>query len=104
MTGPEAQDKEWAIVELFGHIRIAGLISEVERFGGKMMRLDVPGDDGIIATQYIGCAALYRVTPTTQEIARRVAALGRPDPVTRWELPALDPADHDTWGTSEHPY
>ena len=85
---------EWAIVELFGHIRTAGRISEVERFGGRLMRLDVPGDDGgFAATQYLGNAALYRVTVTTEEIARQVARLGRPEPVQRWELTAATEGD-----------
>lgn len=32
----------WAVVELMGHVRLAGRLSEVERFGGKLARLDVP--------------------------------------------------------------
>lgn len=94
--------EEWAIVELFGHIRTAGRISEVERFGGKMMRLDVPGADGeIAATQYLGNAALYRVTVTSEQLARQVAQLGRPEPVHRWELTAapeaVDDAEDGEW-------
>ncbi|MGH3942638.1 MAG: hypothetical protein ACRDTG_29245 [Pseudonocardiaceae bacterium] len=76
-------------MELFGHLRTAGRVTEIERFGGKMMRLDIPGDDGeIAATQLIGHASLYRVTITTEEVARRVAKIGRPEPVKQWELPA----------------
>ncbi|WP_378952226.1 hypothetical protein [Mesorhizobium sp. ANAO-SY3R2] len=33
---------EWAIVEIFGHRRHAGRIREEERFGAKMLRIDVP--------------------------------------------------------------
>lgn len=33
---------EWAIVEVFGHRRHAGRIREEERFGAKMLRIDVP--------------------------------------------------------------
>lgn len=33
---------EWAIVEIFGHRRHAGRTREEERFGAKMLRIDVP--------------------------------------------------------------
>lgn len=33
---------EWAIVEIFGHRRHAGRILEEEKFGAKMLRIDVP--------------------------------------------------------------
>lgn len=42
----------WAIVELFGHNMIAGLLSE----------------------QSIGGAAVYAITPTTEEVVRAAAA------------------------------
>lgn len=35
---------EWAIVEIFGHRRHAGRTIEEERFGAKMLRVDVPID------------------------------------------------------------
>ena len=33
---------KWAIVELMGHLRLAGLLSEEEHFGAKMGRIDIP--------------------------------------------------------------
>lgn len=33
---------EWAVVEIFGHRRHAGRAREEERFGAKMLRVDVP--------------------------------------------------------------
>lgn len=33
---------EWAIVEIFGHRVVAGRVREEERFGAKMLRIDVP--------------------------------------------------------------
>jgi hypothetical protein len=32
----------WAILELMGHVRMAGRVTEEERFGAKMGRIDVP--------------------------------------------------------------
>jgi hypothetical protein len=92
MTDEYGED-EWCIVELFGHIRLAGRVSEVERFSVKMLRLDIPkrDGDGWLTTQFIGGAALFRVTPTTEEEARGVAAISQPEPVHRWELPEPAP-------------
>lgn len=39
---PEPDGWEWAIVEVFGHRRHAGRAREEERFGAKMLRIDVP--------------------------------------------------------------
>ena len=33
---------EWAIVEVMGHRKHAGRVREEERFGAKMLRVDVP--------------------------------------------------------------
>jgi hypothetical protein len=35
-------EPSWAIVELMGHVRIAGRVSEEERFGAKLGRIDIP--------------------------------------------------------------
>jgi hypothetical protein len=79
----------WAIVELMGHRRLAGRVSEVTQYGTTQLRLDVPGEgDTIAATQFYSGGALYCVTPTDEKTARAVARLGRPEPVQRWELPA----------------
>ncbi len=35
---------EYAIVEIMGHRKLAGRILEVERFGAKLLRIDIPTD------------------------------------------------------------
>lgn len=66
---------EYAVVEVFGHRRHAGRILEVERFGAKMLRIDVPetGDfaDGFVSHFY-GGAAIFSLTVTTLESVRRM--------------------------------
>jgi hypothetical protein len=78
--------EQWAIVELMGHVKIAGLVTEEEHFGAKLGRIDIPSGDGFV-TQFFNGSSLYRLTPTTEEIARGVAAANQPTPVHRWELP-----------------
>src|SRR5687768_8629685 len=38
----EQKQDAWAIVELMGHVRLAGRLTEEEKFGTKMGRLDIP--------------------------------------------------------------
>lgn len=88
---------EWAVVEVFGHRRHVGRIREVERFGAKMMRLDVPkGDDpasqGWTSHFYAG-GSLFSITPTDRESALRA---NRTVPLpSRYALPAPDGPDDD---------
>jgi hypothetical protein len=92
-TGP-------AIVELFGHIRLAGTVTEAEMYGGKFLRLNIPANNNHPAvTQFIAYGALFRVTPTTDEIADGFAKGHRPAPVARYELPAINLGPPRTLGT-----
>src|SRR5262245_12855727 len=90
MSEQESQQgfEGWAILELMGHVRLAGRITEESHFGVALGRIDIPtaAGDGY-TTQYFGGASIYRLTPTTEEIARSVAAHSQPRPVQSWELP-----------------
>lgn len=79
---PEA----WAIVELMGHVRLAGRLTEEERFGSKMGRLDIPTADSFV-TQWFGGGSVYRITPVTEAVARDVAKRNTPSPVSPWDYP-----------------
>jgi hypothetical protein len=104
LLGPDAEVRmseeqngfaEWAIVELMGHRRLAGYIREVEIAGKGFLRLDIPTGEST-ATQLYNPAAVYAITPTSEDTARRVAALSQPEPVQRWELPAAVAGDTET--------
>ena len=82
--------REWAIVELMGHQRMAGMVSEVQIAGAGMIRIDVPAVNGQAEfCRFISPAALYAINPVTEEIARGLAARVSSAPVHRYELPAL---------------
>lgn len=82
-----------AIVELMGHRRIAGVVSQAEQYGTAMLRVDIPGADGQEGTtQFYGGASIYCLTPTTDEMVAAVAARNQPTPVQRWELPKAEAA------------
>lgn len=88
---------EWCIVELLGHRRLAGHIREVQIAGHGFLRLDIPeGADGDPArTQLIAPGSVYTMHPVTEATARAAAQAWRPEPVSRWDLPAIEPADKE---------
>lgn len=77
---PESQPelKAWALVELFGHQRIVGYLSQ-QTFGtGVLFRVDVPDltKDGKTVrqgfTRYFGLSAIYSITPVDEATVRRM--------------------------------
>jgi hypothetical protein len=83
----EVAFREWAIVELMGHRRYAGLISQATIGGGAFLRLDVYTDTLLpTVTQFYAPGAIYCITPVAEDVARKVAKGSQPTPVTRYEL------------------
>lgn len=63
----------WAVIELMGHRKTAGMVSQVSQYGVAMIRIDTPGPDGkVVASQCYGGAAIYCLTPCTEATARRI--------------------------------
>lgn len=92
----------WAIVELMGHVKMAGRVTEEEHFGTKMGRIDIPSPDGEgFVTQWFGGASIYRVTPISEHAARVFAANNRPQPIHRWELLLRAGNDSERWEEEE---
>lgn len=88
----ETQEEKWegwAILELMGHRRLAGYVTQVEMFSKIMCRIDIPSGDDMV-TQFYGGDSVYCLTPTTEEIAKGLAAKLQPTPVRRYELPPHD--------------
>lgn len=77
----------WAVLERLGHNRTAGRLTEEEKFGGKMGRLDVPQEDGSFVTVYFTHSVVYGLTIVSEEAARAVALRNRVEPVHQWEVP-----------------
>jgi hypothetical protein len=103
-TGEEDSGFEgWAILELMGHRRLAGYLTEQQVAGAGFVRIEIPGPEGPDdVTQFYAPGAIYCITPTTEATARRVALLGRPQPVSEWELPApARPGPEDLEGDGE---
>lgn len=85
----------WCILEQLGHKRLSGYVSEQTVAGFGYLRIDIPRE-GEPMTQLINPSTIYAITPTTEEIARRVAQRSYDiGPVSRWELPQLEAATSD---------
>jgi hypothetical protein len=81
--------EEWAILELMGHRRLAGKVTDAVIGGGAFIRIDIPTKDNGKITQFYSPNSVYCISPTTQEIATMVAINSQPEPVSRWELKPL---------------
>lgn len=94
----------WAVLELFGHVRLAGRVTEASIGGCSFLRVDVPDRDTgeVKFTRYFGNGAIYSMTPVTEEVARRVGDGNAAAPVKPWEMPAraLPAADDQPGGAS----
>jgi hypothetical protein len=78
----ESKFETWAIVELFGHQVIAGMVSEQVIGPGAFLRVDVPAVDGSPAfTRFFGQGAIYSITPVSEEVARLAVKRYAPKPV-----------------------
>ncbi len=88
----EATFEGWAILELMGRRRMAGKLSEATIAGAKLIRIDVPLETGDV-TQFYSPSAVYCITQTTEEVARRAASrLEQVAPASAWELRERTPA------------
>jgi len=65
----------FALVEQMGFHKTVGRVREVEQYGTKMLRLDVPvlGKDGRltdeVTTRFCGGPSIYQVTPLSEALA-----------------------------------
>ena len=85
------QFESWGLLELFGHQRLAGRLSEQTIGGCHFIRIDVPAVDDVPAyTRFFTQGAIYGMTPTSDDVARRLAKGLQARPVSAYQLPALE--------------
>ncbi|HEV2225112.1 MAG TPA: hypothetical protein VGR84_19120 [Candidatus Acidoferrales bacterium] len=81
----------WALVEMFGHQRIVGHVSQQQIGPAYLLRVDVPDltKDGKLIragfTRYLGVGAIYSITPIDEAAVRELLPRvdGGPEP-RRW--------------------
>ena len=79
----------WGLLELFGHQRLAGKLSEQTIGGCHFIRIDVPQvGDTAPYTRFFTQGAIYGMTPMAEDTARKLAAYLRAVPVSAYEVKA----------------
>jgi hypothetical protein len=78
---PEHPPGDYAIVEVMGHRTIVGRISEVERFGTKLLAIEAIWQSELLPAALIGGASIYQLTPCT------AATAFERQPKHHWQLP-----------------
>ena len=105
----------WALVEQMGFRKTVGKVAEVEQYGAKMLRLDIPSfiDDGDLnlqwTTRFCGGPSIYQVTPLAEDVALDMAkqqADPRPvNPTAYRQLPAPGtPERHQVVDLEDEPF
>ncbi|OGT54397.1 MAG: hypothetical protein A3E01_03120 [Gammaproteobacteria bacterium RIFCSPHIGHO2_12_FULL_63_22] len=80
--------EQWCLVELFGHSRIAGFVTEQTIGGQSFVRVDVPEtklQKGF--TRLFGSGAIYAMNPIAEDVARGLAKELEVKPITPWDFP-----------------
>jgi hypothetical protein len=84
---------QWGILELMGHKAISGKISEI---GKPLIRIDVPETSRIPAfTQFYGEKAIYCITMTSEEVARKCAEDYEIEPISVYAPSLIDREKYD---------
>ena len=79
------QFEQWAIVEVMGHQRLAGKVSEQAIGGSSFVRVDVPAiPGGEPFTKLLGPSSIYAITITDEETARLAASQFKITPIDEW--------------------
>lgn len=73
---------EYAIVEVLGHRTLIGRVSEVDRFGTKLMSIEPLYNGELLAAVLIGGSSIYQFTPCTADVASAHS------PKKPWQLPS----------------
>lgn len=86
--------REWAVVEIMGHRRFAGFVSEQSVGGASFVRVDVPAVGEMPPfTKLFGASSIYCISPCTEETARAFAAKFECESFSRYEAPRIGVVD-----------
>ena len=98
--------ESWAIIELFGHQRIAGYVTECSIGGCSFVRVVVPaiGKSQPI-TKMFGSGAIYAITLVDQDAAVMAAQEIQAEVIPTWSLRhALANVENATHETTDRPF
>ena len=77
----------FAIVELFGHQRIAGKVTEQTVGSSTFIRIDVPETDAQPSfSRIVNPSAIYALNPVTEEVMKEMARGIQQKPIEAWDI------------------
>lgn len=77
----------WAIVELFGHTKLAGKAIEYTVGSATFIRVDVPETKEQPAfSRLLNPSAIYAINPVTEDVARVTANALNKAPIEAWDI------------------
>lgn len=86
----ESNLETWAIVELMGHVTIAGRVTKPGEYGG-LWQVDVPNGDNF-HSEFFGSQSVYRIRIVSEPIAR---AYVQPNGgIIEYDAPIVTRAEH----------
>ena len=90
---------EWMLIEIMGHRRHWGRTRQEERFGAKMIRVDIPvkGDPAVHGwtTHYYGGASIFSLTMTDEATVMEQNKPYEPPSRLRLPPPIVDAEDDE---------
>jgi hypothetical protein len=95
----------YCIVELFGHQKIVGMVTEQVIAGQGYVRVDVPKTQRQPAfTRMFGTGAIYSITPVDETIAMQAAENLFVEPVTVYIDPTPKLEHHNETIENDYPF
>lgn len=85
MTEPKFE--AFALIELFGHSRMAGKVTEQSIGGSSFIRVDVPETPKSPAfTRILNPSSIYAINPVTEEVVNELAVRIQSVPIQEWDI------------------
>jgi hypothetical protein len=86
----ESTFSDWAFVELMGHNKIAGHVTEYKFGNQSMIRIDVPVIDNLPKfSKIFNISSVYAITPLSENDAILLAQRIKAKPLDTWDMNSI---------------